>query len=140
MPFQSRRAPPPRMVNIPSWSSTAPSWILSLSFFMTREVISASSQEQGSVLAMKEAIAEPTHTLAEILRTDPGIVDDYRHGPKQVTPGEKFRGPGVMLKWYALHAQDEPVPNEIDRLARAYLSRNGIEAKGLGFVILHRCG
>src|SRR2546430_14432834 len=30
MPFQSRRAPPPRMVNIPPWSSTALSSILSL--------------------------------------------------------------------------------------------------------------
>src|ERR1700746_1774331 len=31
MPFQSRRVPPPRMVNIPSCSSTAPMSTLSLS-------------------------------------------------------------------------------------------------------------
>src|SRR4030095_14048260 len=38
MPFQSRRAPPPRMVRIPSWSSTALSWILSLSSFIQTEL------------------------------------------------------------------------------------------------------
>jgi len=36
--------------------------------------------------------------------------------------------------------EDRQVPDEIDRLARAYLARNEIEAKGFGFVILHRCG
>src|SRR3979411_658807 len=30
MPFQSLRAPPPRMVSIPSWSSTALSWMSSI--------------------------------------------------------------------------------------------------------------
>ena len=32
------------------------------------------------------------------------------------------------------------MPEEITRLARTYLNRGPIEAKGLGFVILHRCG
>jgi hypothetical protein len=32
------------------------------------------------------------------------------------------------------------VPDEVTRLARAYLAANPLEARGLGFVVLHRCG
>ena len=32
------------------------------------------------------------------------------------------------------------MPDEIERLARKYLAQTPLEAKGLGFIILHRCG
>jgi hypothetical protein len=78
--------------------------------------------------------------LAEILKNDLGVKEGYRHTPKVVTPSESIGTNGAVLKWYALHPQDEAVPDEIDQLARSYLTRNILEAKGLGFVILHRCG
>jgi hypothetical protein len=78
--------------------------------------------------------------LAKILTNDLGVKESYEHGPKRVTPGESVETNGAVLKWYALHPEDRQVPVEIDRLARSYLARNEIEAKGLGFVILHRCG
>jgi hypothetical protein len=61
-------------------------------------------------------------------------------GPKHVTPGDVHEPSGALLKWYAVHLQDRPVPDEITRLARSYLMKNNREAKGLGFVIFHRCG
>jgi hypothetical protein len=78
--------------------------------------------------------------LATILREDIGVNQSYEHGPKRVRPGSSIETNGAVLKWYAVSPQEEPVPEEIDRLARHYLARNAIEAKGLGFVILHRCG
>jgi hypothetical protein len=81
-----------------------------------------------------------TSRLAEIQRTDLGVKDDYRHAPKWATSAEPIRTDGAVLKWYRLFRQDQPVPEEIEQLARNYLARNALEAKGLGFVILHRCG
>ncbi len=78
--------------------------------------------------------------IAELLRTDYGIDEDYQHIPKWVTPGEASATDGAVLKWYRLAPQGDPVPEEIERLARAYLATAEIEARGLGFVILHRCG
>ena len=78
--------------------------------------------------------------LDDILANDLGVKDGYRHTPKWVTPGDPIETSGAIFKWYALAPQDEPVPEEIDRLARAYLAQHPLEAKGLGFVILHRCG
>jgi hypothetical protein len=80
-----------------------------------------------------------TH-LAHIVETDPGVGPEYRHGPKRVTPGEPLEPQGAMLKWYGLHPEGRPVPDEITRLARERLTAGPIEAKGLGFVILHLCG
>ena len=71
--------------------------------------------------------------LATILEGDLGISPEYRHGPKRVTPGEMIEPAGVVLKWYALHPEDRPVPDEITRLARAFLTRTPLEARGLGF-------
>lgn len=78
--------------------------------------------------------------LTEILANDSGVNGNYSHGPKRVTPGEPIETSGAILKWYAVYAEDLPVQDEIERLARAYLARSSLEAKGLGFVILHRCG
>lgn len=89
---------------------------------------------------MKEMAAEQPDELARILRADPGVDPGYEHGPKQVTPGEAWQGPGTILKWYGVHPPDRPVPGEIAQLARSYLAKHELEARGLGFVILHRCG
>ena len=78
--------------------------------------------------------------IAAILENDSGVKENYRHGPKKATPGEAIETNGAMLKWYALAPQDRQVPEEIDRLARSYLTKTKLEATGLGFVILHRCG
>jgi hypothetical protein len=89
---------------------------------------------------MKEPITEKTHELTDILRADLGINAAYQHASKHVTPGKSIETKGAVLKWYQLAPEDRHVPDEIDRLARSYLERNALEAKGLGFVILHRCG
>lgn len=82
---------------------------------------------------------QTTH-LAHLLETDSGIDAGYRHAPKRVTPGEAIEPPGAVLKWYGLHPDDRPVPEDITRLARTCLTTNPLAARGLGFVILHRCG
>jgi hypothetical protein len=82
---------------------------------------------------------QSTH-LASVLAEHSGIDTDYRHAHKHVTPGEPIELPGTLLKWYAVHPTDRPVPDELTRLARAYLRTNPLEARGLGCVILHRCG
>lgn len=84
-------------------------------------------------------LQETTH-LAQILEADLGVDPDYRHVPKRVTPGASLEIPGVVLKWYDVHPEDRPVPDEVERLARNYLTSHPLEARGLGFVILHRCG
>lgn len=81
----------------------------------------------------------PTH-LEDVLKSFPGIDDGYRHGPKRVTPGDPIEVAGAALKWYGLHPGDRPVPEAVTTLARAYLAKTRLEARGLGFVILHRCG
>jgi hypothetical protein len=81
-----------------------------------------------------------TTRIAQILETDSGIGDTYQHYPKRVTPGEALEVGGAALKWYDLHAEDRPVPSAIADLARRKLQSTSLEARGLGFVILHRCG
>ena len=78
--------------------------------------------------------------LKSILNNDLGVGENYQHGKKRSTPGGSMETPGALLKWYSLAPDDRPVPEEIDRLARRYLTKTQLEANGLGFVILHRCG
>ena len=78
--------------------------------------------------------------LSDILTNDLGVAPSYQHVSKCVTPGQSIETDGAVLKWYGLAPDDQSVPDEIDRLARSYLARTSLEAKGLGFVILHRCG
>ena len=85
-------------------------------------------------------MAIQTSHLAEILRTDSGIDPEYRHAPKHVTPGDTLEISGAVLKWYDLYPVERPIPDEITRLARAVLNATPLEAHGLGFVVLHRCG
>ncbi len=79
-------------------------------------------------------------SLADILKNDLGVAQSYRHAPKRVTPGDSIGANGAILKWYVVYRNDQPVPDEIDRLARSCVARENLEAAGLGFVILHRCG
>ncbi|HTG35764.1 MAG TPA: hypothetical protein VLB76_22805 [Thermoanaerobaculia bacterium] len=83
---------------------------------------------------------QPATHLSSILETDSGVDSGYRHAPKRLTPGEPLEPSGAVLKWYGLHPDDRPVPEEVTRLARARLLSEPLEARGLGFVILHRCG
>jgi DNA-binding transcriptional ArsR family regulator len=69
----------------------------------------------------------------------------YRHYDKFLEPGRIIDLGGTKLKWYDLAPVDQPVPEEIADLARAFLEREASEGKldplgELGFVILHRCG
>jgi hypothetical protein len=78
--------------------------------------------------------------LHQILRRDLGVKEGYAHSEKWVTPADPIRMSGAAFKWYLLAPKNDPVPQEINRLAQAYLARQSLDAKGLGFVILHRCG
>jgi hypothetical protein len=78
--------------------------------------------------------------LTDIVTNDSGVTQSYRHISKWVIPGEPIEIKGALLKWYELAPRDEPVPANISHLARTHLSRTTLEARGLGFIILHRCG
>jgi hypothetical protein len=77
-----------------------------------------------------------------VLRT---VERDYRHAPKEVTPGAQLQLGTAWLKWYNLAPAAEGVPADIEQRARRFLvAQAGSGALGLdrelGFVILHRCG
>lgn len=78
--------------------------------------------------------------LPEIQRNDSGVDAGYRHSAKRFKAGKPLEPQGSVLKWYELHAEGSPVPGAVSELARAYLLRSPLEARGLGFVVLHRCG
>jgi hypothetical protein len=78
--------------------------------------------------------------LDRLLATDLGVAAAYRHAPKQVTPGEPLATDGALFKWYQLAPPDAAVPAAIETLARAALATGSLEARGLGAVVLHRCG
>jgi hypothetical protein len=78
--------------------------------------------------------------LAHLVAADVGVAAGYRHAPKYVTSDEPLELTGSLLKWYLLSAADRPVPDSIARLARAQLATSSLEARGMGFVVLHRCG
>lgn len=73
------------------------------------------------------------------------VSPDYVHYDKFIEPDDNIELKGTTLKWYNLARADDPVPNEINVLACAFLERESaagnLENLGdLGFVILHRCG
>ena len=80
-----------------------------------------------------------TSHIASVLAANSGIDAGYRHAPKVAPAGEPLELLGTLLKWYGLHYADKPIPDAITRLARDYLKKTPIEARGFGFVILHRC-
>jgi len=78
--------------------------------------------------------------LADLVRDHLGVASTYVHAPKHVTVGEPIVSDRRLLKWYAVHAPERAIPDEIDRLARRAFEPGGIDVTGLGFVVLHRCG
>ena len=86
--------------------------------------------------------------VSAILIANPSPVQfrtDYRHISKLVRPAPAITLDDAVLKWYDIAPADEPVPCEVQVLARGNL-RAAAEsgsldlADELGFVILHRCG
>jgi hypothetical protein len=82
----------------------------------------------------------PTSHLADIVKADLGVDADYKNVGKRVTCLEPIAPSGAALKWYSLYPEQRSIPDEITTLARTYLMTTTLEARGLGFVILHRCG
>jgi hypothetical protein len=70
---------------------------------------------------------------------------DYRHISKLIRPAPPITLDDAVLKWYDIAPAAEPVPCDLQVLARGNL-RAAAEsgslglAGDLGFVILHRCG
>jgi hypothetical protein len=77
--------------------------------------------------------------LARIVEADSGVPESYRHNPKIVVPGAAIEHSGATLKWYVLHPEQHPVPEAIAQLARTRVTAAPLVARGLGFVVLHRC-
>ena len=69
----------------------------------------------------RERTISMTEQLTKILKEDSGVKSEYRHAPKRATPGDAIEISGAILKWYAVHPEAEPVPNEITTLARSFL-------------------
>jgi hypothetical protein len=90
--------------------------------------------------AHTHSMTKQSRHLSSILESDLGIDVQYRHAPKRVAPGKMLETSGGVLKWYAVCPEGRPVPDEMTQLARSYLLKTPLEARGLGFVVLHRCG
>lgn len=79
-------------------------------------------------------------TLAHVLATNSGIDPGYRHQSKRVTPLAPLMLPQAVLKWYGVHENSRPIPEAVTEMARQQLATAPLEAQGMGFAILHRCG
>lgn len=66
----------------------------------------------------------------------------YTHYPKQAVPRGLVETAGATFKYYHVERPGEPVPDAVDRLARAALADDPAFAfaDDLGFCLLHRCG
>jgi len=82
----------------------------------------------------------PITSLARVLKTDSGIEQNYTHGPKEVVPAERLEVSDAFIKWYDIHPIGRPAPDKIRQLARHHLISTKLDARGLGFLLLHRCG
>jgi hypothetical protein len=74
-----------------------------------------------------------------------GVDAGYRHVAKHAQPASSIGVGDALLKWYDVAPDDDPVPREVQALARRVLDdavNVGALQLGdeLGFVILHRCG
>ena len=78
--------------------------------------------------------------IAHIIETNSGIDAKYQHISKQVLPLEPLVTSGAALKWYGIYPENRSIPDDVTQTARNYLMKTSLEAHGLGFVILHRCG
>jgi hypothetical protein len=73
------------------------------------------------------------------------VSTEYTHASKSLRPAPRIMVGDTALKWYDLAPAGEPVPPELQVLARgtlhAALDSGALELEDeLGFVILHRCG
>jgi len=79
------------------------------------------------------------------LATAHGVDAAYRHVAKHARPASSSGLGDALLKWYDVAPPDDPVPPEVQTLARRALD-DAVQVgelqlgDGLGFVILHRCG
>ena len=84
--------------------------------------------------------------MSAILSANPSPVrTDYRHISKLIRPAPAITLGDAVLKWYDIAPAGEPVPCDVQVLARGSLraaAESGSLALSdeLGFVILHRCG
>lgn len=78
--------------------------------------------------------------IERIIETKSGIETDYQHKTKRVRVSDAFITSDAVLKWYEVYPENRPAPDEIIKTARTYLSRIELEARGMGFVLLHQCG
>ena len=85
-------------------------------------------------------ITEVASALSRIVEDELGVNPNYRHGPKHFAPADPLELPNALFKWYSLGSASYAVPDDVTQLARAQMARTPPEARGLGFVILHRCG
>ena len=93
---------------------------------------------QASPMPVSELIH--SDLIQDLLAHHSGVAAEYRHIAKRATSGEPLALSTALLKWYEVAPEDRPAPETIRRLARQHLESTPLEARGLGFVILHRCG
>ncbi len=78
--------------------------------------------------------------IERIVETNAGIDPDYQHKFKQVRVSDPFVTSDALLKWYEVYPESQRAPNGIIQMAHAYLLQADLEARGMGFILLHRCG
>src|SRR5438132_751800 len=84
MPFQSRRAPPPRMVKIPPWSSTALSWMLGSSFI-------SGLRMSGLLSDLANAINQSLHFFVGSITGASGTYDSIRGLAQSLDDGRSIK-------------------------------------------------
>lgn len=90
-------------------------------------------------------IIEEKKEMSTIKTVLQSVAPEYKHYDKFAEPDEMFGLKNSTLKWYNLAKQNEPVPDEVNKLARTFLTKESESGSlkdlgELGFVILHRCG
>jgi hypothetical protein len=66
---------------------------------------------------------------------------DYEHEWRLATPREPIVVPGGVFKWYHVHRDDVPVPDELDDAARRLIERDAAGwdlSYGLNFALIHQ--
>src|SRR4030095_12856941 len=67
------------------------------------------------------------------------VTADYVHREKRASPRKGVTVGRSRLKWSNIGYADAPGAEELEPLARDYVTKAGAE-DDIGFVILHRCG
>ncbi len=84
--------------------------------------------------------SNPALQFDHIAATNSGVERGYTHRPKRLSAGEPLVLGETVLKWYRLSAEDSEILSDIAALGRSRLESGPIEARGMGFAVLHRCG